>query len=164
MKEKSRLPARLFGRVRAHAIASLALCCSLLALAGASYATLSLPANSVGALQIKNHSIEPVKLDPQVIGGSIRHWALVNAQGRVINASGRAHAQRGGNTIEVDWGDKFSARCVPLTTIHGNGDIAIGAIEADVFHGGSDPSRVIVTGSNAQGQPAAQPFYLALIC
>jgi hypothetical protein len=164
MKTNSRLLARLIGHARAHAIAWLALWCSLLALGGASYAELSLPGNSVGAKQIKNHSIEPVKFAPRAIGGSIRHWAEVNSQGKVLSASSRAHAQRGGNTIEVDWGDKFSARCIPLATIQGNGDLAVGSVEADVLPGGTDPSRVVITGSNAQGQPAAQPFYLALIC
>ena len=53
---------RTLDYLRRNALAALALVCSLLALAGASYAAFSLPANSVGRAQIKNHSIGSVKL------------------------------------------------------------------------------------------------------
>jgi hypothetical protein len=136
----------------------------LLSLAGASYAALELPAGSVGARQLKNHAITPVKFDSTVIGGSVRHWAQVDAQGSVITASGSARAARGGNQIEVNWGDKFSARCVALSTVRGHGDAQVGTVEAFIEPQGTHPTVVIVTGSNATGQPAAQPFYVAVIC
>ena len=65
--------------VRANAIAYVAL---FVALGGTSYAAMSLPAGSVGARQIKNHVITPVKLDPKVhqrvgaiLGDRRRQWA-----------------------------------------------------------------------------------------
>jgi hypothetical protein len=155
---------RLAHHLRQHVIACLALGCSLLSLAGASYAALELPAGSVGARQLKNHAITPVKLDSTVIGGSVRHWAKVDAQGRVISASGNARAARGGNQIEVNWGDKFSARCVALAATRGHGDARVGVVEAFIESQGVHPTVVIITGSNAVGQPAAQPFYVAVIC
>lgn len=154
----------LVAHARRHAIAWCALVCSVLALGGASYAALQLPRGSVGSAQLKNHSITPVKFAPSAIGGVIRHWAVVTAAARVLDSSSAAHAQRGGNTITVDWKDRFSGRCIPLVTIRGNGDVAVGSVEATVLHGGSSPSRVAVTGSTATGMPAAQPFYVAVIC
>ena len=68
-----------------------------IALGGTSYATLSLPAGSVGTRQLRNGSvtakklangsITPVKLDPSTIGGSVRHWAFVSQDGRFSAAA-----------------------------------------------------------------------------
>ena len=79
--------------LRRNALAALALVCSLLSLAGASYAALSLPAGSVGSRQlqngavtakkIQNRSITPIKFDPSTIGGSVRHWAHVSQDGQI---------------------------------------------------------------------------------
>jgi hypothetical protein len=154
----------LVAHARRHAIACCALVCSVLALGGASYAALQLPPESVGSAQLKNHAITPVKFAQSAIGGVVRHWAVVTATARVLDSSNPAHAQRGGNTITVDWKDKFSGRCIALATIRGNGDVAIGSVEATVLHGGSSPSRVAVTGSTNDGKPVAQPFYVAVIC
>lgn len=155
---------RLTHHLRQHVIAYVALGCALLSLAGASYAALELPAGSVGARQLKNHAITPVKLDPTAIAGSVRHWAQIDAQGHVISGSGNTRAARGGNQVEVSWGDQFSARCVALATIRGHGDAMVGAVEAFIEPQGVHPTVVIVTGSTAAGQPVAQPFYLAVIC
>ena len=74
--------------LRRHAIAVLALICSLLALAGASYATLRLPAGSVGARQLRDNSITPDKFNHKVINGAVRAWAIVSATGRLIAGGG----------------------------------------------------------------------------
>lgn len=71
--------------LRANAVAYLAL---FVALGGTSYAAVSLPANSVGNRQIRNHSIDPDKFNPKYIRGEIRMWASVSASGRVV-AGGR---------------------------------------------------------------------------
>ena len=73
--------------IRHNAIALLAL---FVALGGTSYAALALPAGSVGARQLRNHSITPIKLDPGSIGGYVRFWARVSAGGRLIASSPRA--------------------------------------------------------------------------
>ena len=50
---------RFLSHLKSNAIAYLAL---FIALGGTSYAAVSLPAGSVGARQIKNHSITPVEV------------------------------------------------------------------------------------------------------
>jgi hypothetical protein len=164
MRIHGSLVVALVAYARRHAIACCALGCAVLALGGASYAALQLPPGSVGSAQLKNHVITPVKFAQSAIGGVIRHWAVVTATAQVLDSSSPAHAQRGGNTVTIDWKDRFPGRCIPLVTIHGNGDVAVGSAEAAVLHGGTSSSRVAVTGSNAVGQPAAQPFYVAVIC
>ena len=71
--------------IRHNAIALLAL---FVALGGTSYAALALPAGSVGARQLRNHSITPIKLDPGSIGGYVRFWARVSAGGAPAWAEG----------------------------------------------------------------------------
>src|SRR6202451_2750819 len=69
-----------------HAIAILALVCSLLALAGASYAATQLPKNSVGNAQIKQGSVSPPKFSKQ-IGGYVRLYAKLTPAGKIIYAT-----------------------------------------------------------------------------
>ncbi|MGZ4173449.1 MAG: hypothetical protein ACXVQR_03110, partial [Solirubrobacteraceae bacterium] len=98
------------------------------------------------------------------IGGSVRHWARVDAGAHLLASSSRAHVQRGGNIVTVNWFDKFSSRCVPLATVSGVGDTAVGSVEAIVESHGTGPTSVAVTGSTNDGKPVAQPFYVAVIC
>ena len=69
-----------------HAIAILALVCSLLALAGASYAATQLPKNSVGNAQIKQGAVAPPKFSKQ-IGGYVRLYAKLTPAGKIIYAT-----------------------------------------------------------------------------
>ena len=80
--------------VRRNAIAILALICSLLALAGASYASFGLPAGSVGARQLRDNSITPAKFNHKLINGAVRAWAIVAANGRVIAGGAEARVRR----------------------------------------------------------------------
>src|SRR5947209_19757723 len=77
---------RIFSHLRANAMAYLAL---FVALGGTSYAAFSLPANSVGTCQIRNHSITPIKLDPSKISASVRAWAVIGPGGRLIASKPR---------------------------------------------------------------------------
>ncbi len=70
--------------IRQNLVAYLAL---FVALGGTSYATLVLPAGSVGNRQIRNHSITPVKLDPRTIAGSIKAWASLQLTNHGIVAA-----------------------------------------------------------------------------
>ena len=79
---------RLLVHIRNNLVAYIAL---FVVLGGTSYAAFSLPANSVGAHQIRDHSITPVKFDPSAIGGSVRYWARISASGRVVDSRPRAH-------------------------------------------------------------------------
>src|ERR1700722_5542498 len=77
---------RAINHVSHHAIAILALICSLLALAGASYAATQLPKNSVGNTQIKQGAVAPPKFSKQ-IGGYVRLYAKITPAGKIIYAT-----------------------------------------------------------------------------
>ena len=103
-----------------HAIAILALICSLLALAGASYAAIKLPKNSVGNPQIKRGAVAPPKFSKQV-GGYVRMYAKIDAAGRLVYSYPKAKivgwtagGARSGGTIY--WKPSTPTRCVALST------------------------------------------------
>ncbi len=78
---------RLLHLIRHNVIALIAL---FVALGGTSYAALNLPANSVGARQLKNRSVSAAKLNPSTVSASIRAWAsLTWAGGWRVRASSR---------------------------------------------------------------------------
>ena len=95
--------------IRHNAIALLAL---FVALGGTSYAAFSLPAGSVGTKQLRNGAatsgkiangaITPVKFDPSLVGGAIRHWAHVSQAGTLLGGSKGARAS-GGPIFHVNW-------------------------------------------------------------
>ena len=76
---------------RSNAVAFLAL---FIALGGVGWAATSLPAGSVGARQIKNHSITPVKFNQSMIGGSVRYWARISAGGKIVASSAQGADRR----------------------------------------------------------------------
>ncbi len=76
---------RLLSHLRANAVAYLAL---FVAMGGTGYAATNLPPHSVGDRQLRNNSIDPDKLNPRYIRGSVRIWASVSASGKVV-AGGR---------------------------------------------------------------------------
>jgi hypothetical protein len=103
-----------------HAIAILALVCSLLALAGASYAAIQLPKNSVGNAQIKQGAVAPPKFSAQ-IGGYVRMYAKINQAGQLVYSYPNAKlvgwsvsSSRSGGTIY--WKPRTPNRCVALST------------------------------------------------
>ena len=158
---------RLLDHARSNLIAYLALTMSFLALGGGAYAALSLPPNSVGARQIRNHSITPVKFDPSTIGGSVRHWAQVNGGGTIAVSSSRARdtgVAPDGDYV-ITWSDTFPAGCVPVVTVLGTTALlspANGFANARIT--GSHPTRVWVSTYDAQGASTPEPFSLAVIC
>ncbi len=105
---------RLTHHVRSNAIAYLAL---FVALGGTSYAALEIPANSVGGRQIRNHVINPVKLNPKYIAGSVRAWASVNAKGKIVASSGGASivASVGADRDHVDPRNRSAALLAQLS-------------------------------------------------
>lgn len=158
---------RLLDHVRSKAISYIALSMSFLGLAGGAYAAFSVPPNSIGARQLRNHSITPVKLDPRAIGGSVRHWAQVNAAGDIVTSSSRAHdtgVAPDGDYL-ITWSDTFPAGCVPVATVLGTATLlspANGFANARVT--GGHPTRVWVSTYNAQGASKPEPFSVAVIC
>src|ERR1700689_1351596 len=94
---------RLLFYVRHNSIALLAL---FVALGGTSYAALNLPANSVGARQIRNGSIQPVKLDHSLIAASIRAWVNIQAGSNSAGASAASspvHVSLVGDGESITW-------------------------------------------------------------
>jgi hypothetical protein len=88
---------KILSYVSHHAVAILALVCSLLALAGASYAAIQLPKNSVGNAQIRQGAVAPPKFSSQV-GGYVRMFAVVNARSQLQYSSPQAKLSNWGNS------------------------------------------------------------------
>jgi hypothetical protein len=168
---------RTLDYLRRNALAALALVCSLLSLAGASYAAFSLPAGSVGTRELRNGavtntkvangSITPAKLDSRAIGGSVRHWAHVSQTGQVLGGSKGTRVSAGGPIFGVSWGDRFSSRCAALITPAGNAGSApiadttgVVVVEPGAAHG----STVVNVTTYVGGTAASAPFYIAVVC
>ena len=89
------------------------------ALGGTGYAAATLPRGSVGAQQLKNHAIDPTKLNPKFINGNVRAWAVVTASGRVVGGGGKPE---GGQTVtpgeyQVSWGVQVRSSCAAIATV-----------------------------------------------
>jgi hypothetical protein len=148
---------RFRDHARRNAVAYVAL---FVALGGTSYAATQLPANSVGAAQIRNHVIGPVKLSPQ-IAGTVAHWAHVSAQGKVLASSGGAKVVHDPWNV-VSWGAAFSSRCVPLVTL----EFVPGPTGTNGFAeaGVNGNTTISVRTFDASGNLHSEPYYVALIC
>jgi hypothetical protein len=158
--------------VRTNAVAYLAL---FVALGGTSYAAVSLPSNSVGNRQLRNHSIDPDKLNPKFIRGSIRIWASVTASGRVV-AGGRGVkvvppdgvAEKSIYELEPAPGGRIATprRCAPVVSVDDNASAGgYATAEVGVFSRSTSPRwQVVVETYGADGLPAPLPFDLAVVC
>lgn len=98
---------RALRHIRTNAVGYIAL---FIALGGTSYAAYSLPKNSVGAAQIRNHAIAPIKLNAPAIGGYVLYWAHIDAHGRVLDSR-----PRGARTISWNDNPSFSPFGGPVT-------------------------------------------------
>ena len=163
---------RALDYARQHAIATIALVCSLLALATSSYAAFFLPPGSVGNRELKNHAINPDKLNPRFVGGYVRAWASVSARGRVITGGGKPHVHLGAATGQyiVQWHAGAFTGCVPNVGVQGSpfgrstSQTSPGFAIAGGNHTTAQRGAVGIATYNAQAQAAALPFYVAVIC
>jgi len=157
----------LIMHVRSNAVAYAALVLSMLGLSGGAYAAFSVPPHSVGPMQLRDHSVGQAKLDPRTIGGSVRHWAQVAAQGKIVSSSSPARDNGippDGDYV-ISWSDTFSSRCIALATPIGNVGLlspATGIANTRIV--GQHPTVVWVTMHTVQGAPASNAFSLAVIC
>jgi hypothetical protein len=168
---------RILGHVQGNVIAYLAL---FIALGGSSYAAVNLPAGSVGERQLRNHSIDPVKLNPKFIAGSVRAWAIVGSGGKVIAGGGgprvTADAPYPG-AYEVRWSTRFNPRCATTATVDsshspttqtvvvpGNSSVPITAGYVVSYSSGGKPSATFANTFNAQGQLTPLGFDVAVVC
>jgi hypothetical protein len=164
---------RTINYLRQHALATAALVCSILALAGSSYAAVT-----ISGSQIQNHSIAPVKLDPRFITGNVRAWAIVGPNGHVIAGAGRPRVtpqagDPGGYGIR--WGVKVG-RCDTVATVDAAASppterIPLGGNPSVPFTAGyavastfARHSETAVQTYNQQGQPTPLGFNVTVIC
>jgi hypothetical protein len=152
---------RIWRHVRANTVAYIAL---FVALGGTSYAATQLPANSVGARQIKNHSITPIKLNPVDIGASVRFWAVINdASGTEQVTQSRPHATVTSwdptfDTGTVSWNQPVPQNCLPLATGAG------GFAQAELLPRAHGNAVVLFGTYNQTDQHAPGLVYIALLC
>jgi hypothetical protein len=158
---------KVLRHMQQNAVAYLAL---FVALGGTGYAAVNLPAGSVGGTQLKNRSIQPVKFDPRFINGTVRAWAEVNANGTVQSSSSRASVKLGKGAQGPGFYLVFWKRaaapskrgCFSIAGINGFG----GAGSTQTSVGVTNPHTwdVFVHTYRPNGQFAAQPFYVAVLC
>lgn len=154
---------------RQNAVAYLAL---FVALGGTSYAAVNLPAGSVGARALKNHSITPVKFDPRFINGSIRAWVVAAPNGSIQASAGKPTlvlgAQEGFYVVKWKVPPPTQRGCFAIGGL--TDESGAGSANASV---GVEPKKppgkprqwsVDVNTYNAQGQQVPQYFYVALVC
>jgi hypothetical protein len=158
---------RLTTHVRSNAIAYVAL---FVALGGTSYAAFSLPAGSVGARQLRNHVIDPVKLDPRYIASSVRAWAKVNAKGKIVASSGKARIVASVGVDQITWMTPFSPHCSPIVTVDNpvgpEGPHPPGFADASVVSG---PRRRLVAlvstyAPDSQASTTRLPYVISAMC
>lgn len=167
------MTSRFVDYLRRHALAAAAFVCSILALAGSSYA-----AFTISGSQIKNHTINPAKLNPKFINGNVRAWAIVAPNARVIAGAGgpKVSAQLATpGAYGIRW-KVGVARCSTDATI----DPAVSPPTESVAIAGN-PSVPLTAGYatgttsrahnetavqtfNQQGQPTPLGFDVAVIC
>jgi hypothetical protein len=145
--------------LRDNLVAYLAL---FVALGGTSYAALTISGG-----QIRNHSIDAVKLDPRSIAASIKAWANVQwtAKGLVAQGSNspvRVLADDQGE--QVTWTrQRFSAKCIASATpqFNANGEGFNGYVNAQLLSGGRS---VFLRGFGPDGSHRAQAAFLMIVC
>ena len=146
--------------IRSNTVAFLAL---FIALGGTGLAAVSLPAGSVGSRQIRNNSITPAKFNRSAIGGSVRYWARISANGKILASQPKARIVvwytnptgfYGGGVVR--WGKAIAPGCFSLAT-------------AESFPRSMGVSAQTVAGNGGIAQvrlalPAIVPVDVAVIC
>jgi hypothetical protein len=147
--------------IRHNAIALAAL---FIALGGTSYAAFNLPAGSVGARQLRNHAITPIKFDRGAIGGFVRYWARIDSAGKVIASrpgakvvawySSPTGPYSGGI---IRWGKPIGTGCFSLATIESFPQVHYASAVTVPGNGGVSTQVRIATS-------AIEPVDVAVIC
>jgi len=110
---------RILAYLRQHVLAALAFVCSLLSLAGASYAAFSLPAGSVDTRALKNGAVTAAKLNPSSVAASVRAWANLSWAGgwRVQASSSDIRVATASFGEVVSWRHtRFASNCMASVT------------------------------------------------
>jgi hypothetical protein len=157
------------------------------ALGGTGYAAVSIPRGSVGAAQLRNHSVTPVKLNPADITGSVRAWAVVKADGTVIASGGHPTVTAISGVpgeYSIQWGVVLPRTCTtvanvdihspaPTETVPLPGGTTqsvaagyISEVNSQPFPKQSQKTEYATTFTtlNQSGQPTPLAFDVAVIC
>lgn len=152
---------KTFTFIRHNAIALLAL---FVALGGTSYAALT-----INGSQIRNRTIDSVKLDPKSIAGSIKARVDLQFRGTQLIAASSSSPVRvttfGAGEI-IDWvHQRFSAKCLVLAAAHVNSTtLPIGANDGYVNAELLTPNNVVLHGYGPDGSRRPQAASLVLVC
>lgn len=146
---------------RRHAVGYVAL---FVALGGTSYA----------ALGLRNHSIDPNKLNPRRISGYVRAWASVRSNGTVISSSSRKvtvsmhRAPVPPGDYDVFWHTRPTSRCTAVVNVDARAQSPAGAAPGSAVAETNDfPRQGEVTTAltfDGTGHSTALPFDVALLC
>ena len=174
---------RVIAHLRSNLVGWVAL---FVALGGTGYAAISIPRNSVGAAQIRNRSITPVKFNPSSIGGSVRAWAIIRSNATVLASSGKrpvVFASAFPGSYVIHWGvllprtcatvanvDERSPDQTPIQLPNGGGASAVIGYASNVdtetvpSGGGHKVSETVLDTFNQAGQPTPMTFDVAVMC
>ncbi len=168
---------RLIRHAHQHSIGYVALVCSLLALAGASYAATNIPDHSVGSKklkngavgekQLKNKSIDPVKWDPTFVTSFVRRWANVDATGKYLSGAPHGSSTQQAahpGVYELTWGDAFKSFCAPIVSVDSTASSNAGFANANIVTQSNNATAVFVHTYATNGTPTNEPFSIAIIC
>jgi hypothetical protein len=147
--------------LRDNLVAYLAL---FVALGGTSYAALT-----ISGSQIRNHSIEAVKLNPRSIAASIKAWANVQWTVKGLVAQGSNGPVR---VIATDQGEgviwtqqRFSQNCIVSATPQYNQNVStqrhVGTLTANFT---PRDRSVFLNGLAPDGSPRPQAAFVMIIC
>ena len=164
---------RVFTYLRHNAIALAAL---FIALAGTSYAAMSIPANSVGTKQLRKHAVTSKKiakhavtatsLDPKSIAGHVADWAQVAASGQVLSSGPKATASLpdpGRGLIRVSWHRAIPSNCIAIAN---PANVPMAPVTADTIGPDGQGSSTFLTVQTFDSTGASVPenFNVAVIC
>lgn len=128
----------------------------------------ALGGTGVAAVALSNGSVTPVKLNSRSIGGYVRGWVAVSARGRVSGSGGSVRVQADpavapGHYI-VDWRPRPTSRCASVASVSIAGGLVPGYVTTSSASTRGRGEQSVVQVYSAQGQPAALPFTLELVC
>ena len=160
------MPRKLLISLRQNTIALLAL---FIALGGTSYAAISLPRNSVGARQIRNHTVTPDKLNASAIGGYVLDWAQIDHVGHVVSSRPRRATTPSWNSTpgtpfiggSVSWHHPIAKGCFAVASAVGlqtGGPAVPASVSADIYPGPATRAFVAIL------QSAPTAVNVAVIC
>jgi hypothetical protein len=146
---------RILNHARGNLVGYIAL---FVALGGTSYAAVDV-----------SHTITPVKLNPRYIGGYVRAWASVDANGRVAASAGGARVVPDPNVAPghyiIDWRPRPTSRCTAVGSVDFTGGAPVpGYVIAGAASSPGRGEQSAVQTYNSQGQPTPLAYDVELLC